>query len=112
MGQRGMRSDRRWSVVSVLSASEILMVIVKEQSAPADHLCPKHKTKLVCVLRGGAGYCTECRLYTQADGIPMPTLDQPTKPTKQKRQARKATRKTMRKAVRGKGRASSSRKRL
>lgn len=101
-----MRSDRRWSVVSVLSASEILMVIVKEQSAPAEHLCPKHKTKLVCVLRGGAGYCQQCSQYVQADGVPMPALD---RPMKQKRKPRKAARKTTRKTVKGR-RASSPRK--
>jgi hypothetical protein len=27
---------------------------------------------LIYVLKGGAGYCPKCGLYTQADGIPMP----------------------------------------
>jgi uncharacterized Zn finger protein (UPF0148 family) len=44
------------------------------------YVCPKHKTPLVYVLKGGAGYCRGCGLYVQADGIPMPTLDRLRKP--------------------------------
>lgn len=50
------------------------MVAIETATAPLQYLCPKHQTKLLYVLRGGAGFCRECGLYTQALGIPEPTL--------------------------------------
>jgi len=40
--------------------------------------CPVHlQTKLVFVLKGGVGYCAQCRLYTRAAGVPEPTREEP-----------------------------------
>jgi hypothetical protein len=45
----------------------------------ADLYCPAHpQTKLLYALKGGVGYCAQCRLYTRAAGVPEP---KPTKAT-------------------------------
>ena len=37
--------------------------------------CPTHsETKLIYVLKGGAGYCVKCSQYVQAAGVPMPKM--------------------------------------
>ena len=50
-----------------------------------EYLCPTHSTRLMYVLKGGAGFCSQCRLYVQAGGVPMPALDRPTAERKRKR---------------------------
>jgi hypothetical protein len=41
--------------------------------------CPTHpQTRLLYALKGGAGFCIQCRLYVQAAGVPEP---KPTKTT-------------------------------
>ena len=50
--------------------------------------CPTHPlTRLIYALRGGAGYCVQCRLYVQAAGVLMP---KPTKATGKARTTRSA----------------------
>src|SRR5262245_37214305 len=45
-----------------------------------DHRCPKHpEIRLQHVLRGGAGYCATCRLYVQAEDVPMPAAPKRTR---------------------------------
>jgi hypothetical protein len=67
-----------------------------------DYRCPKHpETKLLYVLKGGAGYCLTCSQYTQAAGVPMPKLPKVASRTK--------TRKTVRGTGRGKVRVSAHR---
>jgi hypothetical protein len=50
---------------------------------------------LLYALRGGAGYCAQCRLYVQAAGVPMP---KPTKATGKAKTTRKARKKRKDKA--------------
>ncbi len=49
--------------------------------------CPTHpQTRLLYALKGGAGFCIQCRLYVQARGVPMP---KPAKVTSKAQKARK-----------------------
>jgi hypothetical protein len=47
---------------------------MSEPNKQPEYRCPKHKTALCYLLKGGAGYCLQCLLYVQADGVPMPEL--------------------------------------
>jgi len=56
-----------------------------------DHFCPTHsETKLIYVLKGGAGYCVKCCQYVQAAGVAMPKLS---KATNKARKSRKIVQK-------------------
>ncbi len=65
------------------------MAAIETTPAPLQYLCPKHQTKLLYVLKGGAGYCRDCGVYVQADGIPEPTRGKPKSKAKPGKKARK-----------------------
>lgn len=59
-------------------------------------VCSRHpEIVLQAVLRGGAGYCLQCRMFIQSANHPMPTLPPrpPAKP-KRKRAAKTTAKKT------------------
>jgi hypothetical protein len=59
----------------------------------SDYRCPAHPdTKLVYLLKGGAGYCLQCRMYTQAAGVPEPKPAKRTKAPDRKKAPRRAKR--------------------
>lgn len=62
----------------------------------ADLFCPTHpQTKLLCALKGGAGYCVTCSRYVQAAGVPEPKREAPkvtSKPRKVKAKAKRKAR--------------------
>lgn len=66
-----------------------------------NYRCPKHPDeRLSNILRGGAGFCRRCNLYTQALGVPMP---EPSPEIAAKRAAEskpKARKRTTKKALR------------
>lgn len=41
----------------------------------SNYRCPRHDLVLRFVLKGGAGWCSDCKAYVQAAGVPMPALD-------------------------------------
>ena len=47
---------------------------MKHEDSLQDYLCPTHSTtRLMFVLKGGAGYCSQCRMYVQAAGVLVPS---------------------------------------
>ncbi len=52
----------------------------------SEYYCPQHPaTKLAGLLRGGAGFCHRCGLYTQAAGVEMPARPTPRPPIEESR---------------------------
>lgn len=53
---------------------------------PQAFYCPRHtERQLIFMLKGGAGYCSACRLYTQALDVPMPAVDKPEQERKRRK---------------------------
>lgn len=67
--------------------------LTRKANPMVDLYCPKHlQNKLLYVLKGGAGFCSQCRLYVQAAGVPMPTpartADKAQKPQKSRKKGK------------------------
>lgn len=53
-------------------------VMQQRNQQQARFICPKHPhVELWGVLKGGAGWCSSCCLFTQAAGVPEPVRDIP-----------------------------------
>ncbi|MCI0338892.1 MAG: hypothetical protein L0226_15065 [Acidobacteria bacterium] len=53
-----------------------------------DYICEKHSIRLLFTLKGGAGFCRRCSMYTQ--GILANAAKKVTKPERRKQQKKAA----------------------